>query len=142
MLLFALLSSSGRVVCLWSPGVMWHMVHWAVVMCMACYKRSWLVFFVCVLTLLELDHKMPSQKECYCLPFAISCPLPVSFIFILQCVCVLGHFYSLKGMLFLLHFDNTTEFKYLLSTLVSSSPKRVLHDSPMSLFFCFSESKS
>lgn len=41
---------------------MWHTVHWAVVMCMACYKRWWLVFVVCVLTLLELDHKMPSQR--------------------------------------------------------------------------------
>lgn len=100
---------------------MWHTVHWAVVVCMACYKRWWLVFVMCVLTLRNMITKY-LHKSVECLPLEISCPLPVSFIFVLQCVCVLGLSYSLKGMLSLHHFGNTTEFYYLLSTLVSSSP--------------------
>ncbi len=38
---------------------------------------------------LELDHKMSSQRV-LCLPLAISCPLPVCLIFVLQCVLCIG----------------------------------------------------
>lgn len=93
-----LYSSSGWVVYLWSPEVMWRSVHWAVVMCMACYKGWLLVFVVCVLALWNMITKYV-HKECWVSSFGNFLSL-TCFFYIHFAVCfVLGLFYSLKGML-------------------------------------------